>query len=322
MKILLTGGTGFLGSHIAEALVAGGHELRCSVRKASDTRWLDGLEIEIVELDLGSPGDSGPRRRSHPVPTAIEGMECVVHCGALTRAPDEARFVEVNADGTRALAQAAADAGVGRFVLISSLAARGPDGAAGPISPYGRSKALAESYLAELDGDLEKVVLRPAGVYGPRDSDLLPLFRMATRGVIVVPSSRAELQPVYVADVVTAVVAAVSAVPPPHPLPIAHGARHTWAELAAALSGAVGRAARVIRLPSAAFWTAGLLSELGALVTHGSPAMDRRRARDLSHHRWTCDIEVTRAALDWSPVVDIRGGLERTAEWYREAGWL
>lgn len=312
MKTLLTGGTGFLGSHIAEGLVTAGHEVVCSVRRTSDTRWIDPLGLETVILDLGADA----------APDAVAGVEQVVHCGGLTRARSEAEFQRVNAGGTGALARAAAAAGVRRFVFISSLAARGPDGARGPISPYGHSKAEGERALAAVGGDMERVVLRPGGVYGPRDPDLLPLFKLAAKGWIAIPAGAPPLQPVYVDDVVRVTLAALAAPPPSAPLPVAHPARHGWPALALALAEAVGVDARIIEVPPAAFWTVGLLSELASRVTGTPPAMDRRRARDMSRHRWTADIAETRDLLEWEPRVDIRQGLARTAAWYREQGWL
>ncbi|MDX1578038.1 MAG: NAD-dependent epimerase/dehydratase family protein [Gemmatimonadota bacterium] len=315
-RILLTGATGFLGSHIAEALVEAGHGVRCSVRATSDTRWIDGLLVEKVELDLGAPETAGPARE------ALDGVDVVVHCGGLTRARDEAEFLRVNARGTERLDGAEREAGVERFLLISSLVARGPDGADGPISPYGRSKREGERALERAGEGMEAVVLRPGGIYGPRDSDLMPLFAMAARGWIVVPRSEVPLQPVFVADVVSAVMAALEAPVPDRPIPVAGAERHGWDELAAALARAVGREGRVLRVPPPLFWAAGLLSELASRVTGRQPAMDRRRARDMSHHAWTCDIDPARRALGWEPEVGVDEGLERTAAWYRAEGWL
>ncbi len=315
-SVFLTGGSGFLGGHLAEALVAAGYQITASVRRTSDTRHLDRLELRKVELDLGV--EDRPEAAA-----ALGGCAAVVHCGALTRARNESEFMAVNAVGTRKLAEAAADAGIRRFVFISSLAARGPDGADGPVSPYGRSKAEAEAALASIHGAMEVAVLRPGGVYGPRDLDLLPLFRLAARGWTAIPRSRAPLQPVYVADVVSAVLAALEAEPAPVPLPIAAAERHSWRALARALMAAVDRPGRVLRLPSALFLTVGALSEVAGRLTGKAPAFDRRRARDLSVNAWTCDIEPSRRFLDpWRPRVGIDEGLARTAEWYRRKGWL
>ncbi|MDX1393680.1 MAG: NAD-dependent epimerase/dehydratase family protein [Gemmatimonadota bacterium] len=314
-RVLLTGGTGFLGSHIADALVAAGHDVLASVRATSDTRWIDPLGVETTTVDLGRADESA-------IGSALAGIDAVVHCAGLTRARSEAHFMAVNAGGTERLALAARDAGARRFVFISSLAARGPDGATGPQSPYGRSKAEGERRLVELADDLDVVILRPGGVYGPRDNDMLPLFGLARRGLLVVPRSTNELQPVYVSDVVTATLGALEAPAPGEPLPIAHRERRSWGELAAALAAAVGRDGRLIRVPPRLFWTVGLLSEVGALATRRPPAMDRRKADDLTIRRWTCDIAETERSLDWAPEVGLEEGLARTAAWYREEGWL
>ncbi|MFV1987609.1 MAG: NAD-dependent epimerase/dehydratase family protein [Gemmatimonadota bacterium] len=314
-RLLLTGGTGFLGSHLAEAFVGAGYDVVASVRATSDTRWLDPLGVETTTIDLGRAEEADLTR-------LLESVDSVVHCGGLTRARRETEFMAVNAIGTECLARAAERAGVRRFVFISSLAARGPDGAGAPESPYGRSKAEAERRLSKVAKRMEAVVLRPGGVYGPRDSDLLPMFEMAAKGWVVVPRNAPPLQPVYVSDVVAATVAAVTADPPEGPLPIAHGETHTWLRLAKALADAVGRPGRVVPVPPGVFWAAGLVSEIWCAAVRKTPAMDRRKARDLSRNRWTCDITGTQRSLAWSAEVDIGEGLAKTAAWYRESGWL
>ncbi len=312
--ILVTGATGFVGSHIAGALVVAGHRVRCSVRRTSDTKWIDPLDVETVELDLAQ-GDAA-------TDAALRDVDTVVHAGGITRALDESTYMSVNAHGTERLAAAAVRAGVGRFIFISSLAARGPDELGHPNSPYGKSKLEAERRLAEAGGSMETVVLRPGGVYGPRDTDLLPLFRMAARGLLVAPRSAPPIQPIYVDDVASATALALEARPPAKPLPLAGDRTHSWSEVAEFLREATGSPLRMIRAPSAVFWSAGLLAEVGARVTGSQPSMDRRRARDMSDFAWTCDTSPAEGALGWKPAIPLRDGLARTAEWYRDVGWL
>jgi len=311
---LITGATGFVGSHAAEALREAGHELRLTVRAGSDRRWIEGIEGERVELDLRQP-DALDR--------ALEGVRRVLHVAGVTRAPDPSAFRRVNVEGTAALARAALRAGARRFVFVSSLAARGPDGSPGPESAYGRSKREAERRLASLSGDLEVVALRPGGVYGPRDVDLFPLFRAASAGWIPVPAGGGVLQPVYVEDVAAAGRAALDAAAPTFgPHPVAEARRYSWAEVAEALSRALGRRVRRIPVPSALAEAAGAVAELAGRVSGSAPTFDRRRARDLARHRWTCDPSGTERELGWRARVALSEGLRSTARWYREAGWL
>lgn len=315
--ILLTGATGFVGSHAAEALREAGAELRCTVRASSDLRWLDGLEAETVTADL---------RDRDALGRALEGVATVVHVAGVTRAPGPDLYRRVNVEGTGRLARAAARRGVRRFVFVSSLAARGPDGADGPTSAYGRSKREAEERLADApEGEVppEIVVLRPGGVYGPRDTDLLPLFRMARKGWLPVPTGARSLQPIYASDAASAVTAAAAGDAPGFgPWPLVERASHPWRTVAGALEEALGRPVRTFPVPSAALVAAGAVAEAAGRLTGTTPRLDRRRARDLARHGWTADPGPSEEALGWRPEVALPEGLRRTAAWYREREWL
>lgn len=319
-RVLLTGGTGFLGSHVAELLVEAGRDVRATVRASSDTRWLDPLPLETVVADLED---------STALAAALEGVTDVVHVGGVTIAADPATFERVNTAGTLALAAAARRAGVERFVFVSSLAARGPDQAGGPVSPYGHSKRAAERGLERLieTGEAPPLVrvVRPGGIYGPRDPDMLALFRMAARGLLVLPTVEGRLQPVHVLDAARSVVRALEAeagAAAGDPLPVVAEEIVGWSEVGAALEAAVGRSTRVLRLPPAAFLAAGAAAEMAARLTGGAPVFDRRRARDLTRRTFTSEIESTRAAIGWTPEVSLKEGMAGTVAWYREQGWL
>src|SRR3954471_5548124 len=202
-RVLVTGATGFVGSHLAEAFVEAGYEIRCGLRASSDPRWISNLAVELVPLDLTRPED---------LPRSVDGVDVIVHAAGMVKARRPSDYQKINAEGTRMLAAAAARAGVRRFILISSLAARGPDAPATngrdrPVSAYGRSKREAEANLRAFGEQMETVALRPAGVYGPRDTELLPLFKMAHRGWLLFPSGPDVLQPVYAVDVARAALA-------------------------------------------------------------------------------------------------------------------
>jgi nucleoside-diphosphate-sugar epimerase len=313
-RVLLTGATGFVGSHVARALVEAGYEVRCGVRASSSTRWISDLDVERVTLDLrGQPED---------LSRAVNNVDLVVHAAGITRARRAGDYHSVNAGSTRGLGAAALEAGVRRFVLISSLAARGPDGSGHPESAYGRSKLEAEEHLRSLGGQMEAVALRPAAVYGPRDTDLLPLFRMARLGWLPTPSGAGSLQPVYAEDVARAVLAAVREPASFGPFPVAEAALYTWEDVVAGLEGVFGRTVRAVRLPAAAFILAGRAAELAARPFSAVPVFDERRMRDLAVHTWTCDTSITERALGWRAEVPLVEGLERTARWYRQARWL
>ena len=313
-RVLVTGATGFVGSHIAEAFVAAGHTVRCGLRATSDPRWISALPVERVLLDLDSP--------TH-LSQALEGVETIVHAAGITRARRPEDYYRVNAGGTRKLAEAAREVGVEHFVYISSLAARGPDGHEHPASDYGRSKLEAEKHLRALDGPMRPVVLRPAAVYGPHDTDLLPLFKMAGRGWLVLPSGAGSLQPVYAADVAKAVLAAADKPGASFgPFPLAEESSYSWCEVSRKLEEALSRRFRTVRLPGAGFTLAGRAAELAAKPFGAEPPFDERRAEDLAIHTWTCEPSITEQELGWRAEVPLSEGLKRTARWYRDEGWI
>ena len=312
-RVLVTGATGFVGSHIAEAFVEEGYAVRCGLRTTSDPRWLSNLPTERTLLDLDRP--------TH-LSRALEGVETVVHAAGITRARRPGDYYRVNAQGTRGLAEAAREAGVGCFVYISSLAARGPDGYDHPASDYGRSKLEAERLLRDLDGSMQTIVLRPAAVYGPRDTDLLPLFKMANRGWLTLPVSPGSLQPVYAPNVAKAVLAAADGAGSFGPFPVAERSSYSWPEVAGELKKVLGHPVHTIRLPGAGFRFAGRVAELAAKPFGKAPIFDKRRAEDLAVHTWTCDPTVTEQELGWRAQVSLPEGLRQTAKWYKDKGWL
>jgi nucleoside-diphosphate-sugar epimerase len=313
-RVLITGATGFVGSHVAQAFVRAGHEVRIAARAASDLRWISTLDAERVPLDV--------RGRPEDISRAVQNVDVIVHAAGITRARRAGDYYAVNADGTRRLAAAALRAGARRFVLIGSLAARGPDGRGHPASDYGWSKLEAERCLRSLNGRMEAVVLRPAAVYGPRDTDLLPLFGMARHGWLPIPSPAAPLQPVYAEDVARAALAAAREPAGFGPFPVAENGRYAWSDVIAGLEKVFGRPVRAVCLPAAAFVLAGRVAERAARPFSAVPLFDERRARDLAINAWTCDVSGTEKTLGWRAEVPLFEGLERAAQWYGRAGWL
>ncbi len=324
--VLLTGATGFLGSHVAEALLVEGWAVRCTVRKTSNLRWIESLPVDRVTADVRSPGQ---------LAAALDGVDIVVHSAGLTRAKSDADYFAVNAEGTQALALGAVDAGVRRFVLVSSLAARGPDrrasdrGPAGdrPTSAYGESKLAGErrlfQVLSEQTGAMQGVILRPGGIYGPRDEDSLNLFKVAKTGMLPVPTSKGRLQPVYVKDVADAVIRAVAR---PEvdlkPIPIVGPEIVSWADMGEALGNAVGKPVRLVKIPNAIWQVGGTVAEAAARLVGMPPQFDRRTADDLSRLDWTADPREAESSLGWRATTHLREAMEETGRWYREHGWL
>ena len=227
MSVLaITGGTGFVGRRLIDLALAGGHAVRALTRRTQPPR--DGLTW--VEGALDQPD---------ALATLVADADAVIHVAGVVNAADRAGFATGNIDGTRAMIAAAAGK---RFVHVSSLSAREPQ-----LSSYGWSKAEAE-HLVEASG-LDWTIVRPTAVYGPGDTEMRDLFRMAARGVALLPPrGRASL--IAVDDLAALLLILAARQGPRAILEVDDGVDLSHADLARAIGVAVGR--RVRRDPHAA----------------------------------------------------------------------
>ena len=185
MKALVTGGTGFIGSHLVEALLKKGIQVRCLLRKTSDLKWLEGLPIEV---NWGDCNDKNSLRE------AVEGVEQVFHLAGVTKAVHEKTYFEVNAFGTENLIHACLENNprIQKFIYLSSQAAAGPcrngnkkkeSDQCKPVSPYGQSKQMGEELAMAHAHELPLLILRPSAVYGPRERDIYTFFKLLSKRI-------------------------------------------------------------------------------------------------------------------------------------------
>jgi nucleoside-diphosphate-sugar epimerase len=214
MKVLVTGASGFLGGHVAEALSARGDQVRALVRTTSNRKHVE--KLAHVELFEGSI-DQVDR-----VTEAVDGVDAVVHCAGIVKARSTDEFFAVNVGGTSNLVEAARRRGksLKRFVHVSSLEACGPSAEGqpvpvdqeNPVTSYGRSKLAAEKVVLSARIDMPVVILRPAAIYGPRDVEILDAFKSIQRGLFpVINGGRSKTIWVYATDCADACVRAIDA---------------------------------------------------------------------------------------------------------------
>jgi nucleoside-diphosphate-sugar epimerase len=321
MKALVTGGTGFVGSHLIETLQRHGHRVRAIVRSATRA---EALGLRGVEWLPGDLGDETALRR------AVEGVDVVYHVAGLIAARSEADYFEVNREGTRRLLEAAAPTGA-RFVLVSSLAAGGPtvagrpltgDEPPRPVTRYGRSKLAGEEVVKA--GPLPWTIIRPPAVYGPRDREFFRLFKAASLGVApIFGAGDQEMSLVFGPDLAEAIAeAGASAKAVGRSYYAAHPVVTTHADFVRSIARVMGHRVRMIPIP--------LLVGRGALQISGAIAhlmnrptvLNADKANEIFQPAWTCDPAHLERDVGWHAAHDLEAGIARTLEWSRQAGWL
>jgi len=325
VRAFVTGGTGFVGSHLVEHLLAAGHEVTCLVRNPAKAESRFPVHRpRLVPGDLDAPT---------AIRQASEGCDVVFHVAGITSARSRAEFFAVNEGGTQAVLRHVAPA-VSRFVLVSSLAAAGParrgmphDGheRPAPVTHYGASKLAAE--IAVRTSALPWTIVRPPAVYGPRDVEFLRVFRMVRGPVMpVFADGRQELTFVYVDDVARALVAVAES-------PAASGKVYyaTHPELTdqrtfiTAVARAVrtdGRLPRLLSIPGAPARAALWLTGTAALLAGRATVLTADKANEFFADSFACSPAPLAQDTGWQAEHDLASGIPRTAAWYREHRWL
>jgi len=300
--LAITGGTGFVGQAVLDAAAAAGIEVRALTRKRQEPR--PGVEWVI--------GDFDDRRALRRLMTRASA---VIHIAGLVNTPHLELFEAANVRGTLNVVNAALAGGVGRLVQVSSLSAREPH-----LSVYGASKRRGERVVAA--SSLDWTIVRPPGIYGPRDTDMFELFRLARRGVVPLPP-RGRVSLIHVADLADLLLALVpggeavtgKTFEPDDGVP--GGWSHV--EMARAIGRAVGR--RPLTL-SCSRSLLTLVARIDRALRKDRAKLTLDRVGYMCHPDWTVDPACAPPPEVWRPRIDTDIGLHATADWYRDRGWL
>lgn len=326
MRAIVTGGAGFIGSHLIEALLRRGDDVVCIERAEASRRWLANLSVDYRATGLDRRGE---------LARAFDGADVVFHLAGLTEARRPQDFYAVNTEGTARVMEAAAATGSRppRVILLSSLAALGPCRNGDllsrrtvpyPLSHYGQSKLLAEGVVHAYADRVPAVILRFSAVYGPRERAVLTLFRLVWRGVALTvgPWGR-EVSLLYVKDAVQALLGAATAPEAAHrTYCVAHPEPITWRAFVDVVGRVLGRSPLRLCVPAILARGVALVAEAVARLRGQAAILNRERVRELTQRRWVCDVAPAVQELGFRPEYPVDRGVAETAAWYREAGWL
>lgn len=300
MTFAITGGTGFVGSTLIDLALAGGHQVRALTRRPQPPRdgvtWVDGALDTPDALDR-----------------LMTGADAAIHVAGVVNAPNRDGFARGNIEGTRAMIAAATRADLRRFVQVSSLAAREPG-----LSAYGWSKAEADALVTA--SDLDWTIVRPPAVYGPGDMEMFELFRLASKGLALLPPG-GRLSVIHVADLARLLLTFAECDPGKHIYEPDDGRDGGWshAEFAHAIGAAVGKRVRPLAMPR---WVMRAAARADGMVRGDKAKLTRDRVDYFCHPDWTATHGAKPPVDLWQPQIATPQGLADTAAWYRARGLL
>jgi nucleoside-diphosphate-sugar epimerase len=326
-KVLITGASGFVGFHLIEAALAKNLDVYAAVRKSSDIKHLASYNIKYTYPDFSNV-DSLTKNLEE------NNYDFIIHAAGTTKAKNQDEYNKVNATYTANLAKAASTSksGLVKMVFISSLAALGPLTRPGelinessppaPVTAYGKSKLLAEEELKSFG--LPLIVLRPTGVYGPRDKDIFIILKTFSRGLEpYIGNKQQQLSFVFVKDLATASINALFTDNRANgTYNITDGHCYTRYEMANITKNVLSRKTLKFHLPLPVVKGLALVLEKIYGMFDKTPALNVEKLNELTAVNWCCDIEKAKKNLNYNPAYDLQQGLKEALEWYKLNQWL
>ena len=331
-KILITGATGFIGSFIAEEALNRGMEVWAAVRGTSSRKYLPQPEINFIELNLGKPEELQRQLSGHR-------FDYVVHAAGVTKCLDSRDFFRTNTDGTINLVNALRQLPESpqRFVFVSSLSILGPvreeqpytditdNDTPQPNTAYGKSKLQAEDYLRSLGNKFPFVILRPTGVYGPREKDYFMMADSIKKHVdFAVGYKQQDITFIFVKDVVQAVFLALEREEATgKSFILSDGLVYSSRTFSDLIKKELGIKC-VLRIVAPLWFlkAVSVVAEGFAHLTGHISALNRDKYNIMKQRNWRCDISPARNILGFNPQYPLERGVKITMKWYRDNGWL
>ena len=327
VNVLVTGASGFIGGFICNDLVARGYRVVAAVRPSSDISDLKHEQIEILHWNFSNIEDMAKKLSDYQI-------QYIIHNTGLTKSHDESEFYKVNAQYLENLVSAISFSGIvlKKLVFISSLAAYGPadfqpDGIVKntskphPVTVYGKSKLRAEQFIASTD--LPYIIIRPTAVYGPKEKDLLTVYRMINQGWELVAGLKPKfLTFIYVKDLVKVIADSLESAQIQKTYFISDGKMYEANHYNKLIKNFLGNKTIKVVLP---YFIVGIVAHISGFFSRFTgkyPPLNPEKMNEIRAQSWNCDISDAVRDLDFNPAYSLEVGLKETLDWCRDAGWL
>ncbi len=328
LKVLVTGATGFVGSHVADKLIEKGYEVKCIARKTSNLRWLENKPVEIIETSLND---------KEKLKKAVEGVDYIYHIAGLVFAKDYDEFLKGNRDATKNIIEACAEVNpnLKRFLFVSSQTVCGPSPSlenpidenyiCKPLTSYGKSKKAAEDEVLKFKGTIPFTIVRAPAVYGPRDTATYDVFKLVKKGF----GTLIGLNPKYVSlihsdDLARGIIqAAESDRSIDQTYFVSSEKFYNWDEIIAAMAAGFGKKSVMkIKIPHAIVLSLAWISEQFGKLSSKPPVFNYEKGIDFIQDYWICSTQKAINDFGFQQKMSLENGMKDTINWYINNKWL
>lgn len=327
MKIVITGATGFIGSHIKDKLLQEGHSVSVLVRKNSKTKDLDSEKLNVFEVDYSD---------KNTLTKALENCEIIIHCAGALFGKNYDALRKANVESTINLVDSVKNnSNFKQFIFISSLTAAGPSTSIdmpksesdfnSPITNYGKSKAEAEDYIENQKDWLNYTILRLPAVYGPRDTAIFSLFKLAKVGFgSLIGFSTKYISLIHSTDVVNGVSLVLNnEICFNKKYFLSSDEYYSWQEVMSVMKKAFNKKLFInLRLPHFLVYIIAYINSFASKILGLTPIFDLDKARDFTQKYWICNNKALKNDVSFTQSVSLEKGILETANWYKEQKWL
>ena len=323
---VVTGASGFVGSHLVDYLIEKGDEVHCIVRKTSNLRWLKDKDVTIH--DSGLFDKDGLKK-------ILKDVDYLYHVAGVVKAKTEDGYFKGNVETTRNLLDAVVEVApnIKRVLIVSSLTASGPsklsepvneDSPKNPITNYGKSKAAQEELVKTYMDKLPITIVRPPAIYGDRDTEIYLVFKTYKQGLMtLVGFNHKEVSIIYVKDLVDGIyLAATNEVAKGETYFISSKEFYNWPQIGEVIHRAMGKGAITLRLPHFLVYTVATFAQFFSNFSSKPATFNLEKARDFVQEAWTCDTTKAQRDLGFFEKHTLDEGMKATIDWYKKEKWL
>ncbi|MHC1737560.1 MAG: NAD-dependent epimerase/dehydratase family protein [Ignavibacteriaceae bacterium] len=323
---VVTGGNGFVGSHLVDLLLEKNFEVRCIVRKSSNLKWLKGKNAEII--DSGLFDKEGLRK-------AFKEAGYIFHVAGVVKAKNPEDYFKGNVETTRNILEVATEfkETIKRVLVVSSQTAAGPSSSevpfdetmlCNPITTYGKSKREEELVAANFMDRLPVTICRAPAVFGERDTEILIFFKTFASGLMTtIGFNRKRISLIHVTDLVNGfLLAALSPKAAGQTYFITSEKLYTWEEIGEVTSKIMNKKPFSVKVPHSAVYTIATIAQFFAMFSSKAATLNIEKARDITQQYWICSAEKAKKDFGYAQQISLEEGIRRTVSWYKQQGWI